>query len=101
MLIAITESINYLMTVSSRVYHKTSSQYIVVYYYYFDDTRVLLLLCLTSHSTIFQLYCGGQIYWWDKPEYPEKTTDLPKVTDKTFSHNVVSRTPHNVSGDRH
>jgi hypothetical protein len=27
---------------------------------------------------------GGQLYWWKKPEYPEKTPDLPQVTDKLY-----------------
>jgi hypothetical protein len=31
-------------------------------------------------STIFQLYGGGQIYRWGKLKYPEKITDLPKIT---------------------
>ena len=33
-------------------------------------------------SRKFQLYRGGQFYWWMKLEDPEKTTDLPQDSDK-------------------
>jgi hypothetical protein len=35
-------------------------------------------------SIIFQLYRGGQFYWWGKTVDPEKTTDLSQVTDKLY-----------------
>jgi hypothetical protein len=53
-------------------------------------------------STIFQLYRGGQFYWWRKPQACRKSLT------NFISHNDISSTPRlsgiqtrNIRGDRH
>jgi hypothetical protein len=52
----------------------------------------------------FPLYCEDQFYWWRRPDFPEKPTELPQVADNLFHivHLAISGIRiHNFSGDRH
>jgi len=74
----------------------TKPKYIV--FIYSHGQYMVMAMAFTPLSTIFQFYHGGQFNWWRKPEYPEKTTDLPQSTDKRY-HIVFLSTPR-LSGIR-
>jgi hypothetical protein len=80
-----------------------------VFFQVYNKHNLLKVWFMMFNATFnnFQLYCGSQYYWWRKPEYPEKTPDLPQVIDKIYHmlyrvHLAISwNLTHNHSGDRY
>ena len=73
-----------------------------------DLGLVWFMVLNDTFNSISVMYHGSQFYWWKKPEYLEKTTDLLQVIDKLYYimlyrvHLAMHRVrTHNFSGDRH
>ena len=72
-----------------------------------DNSIIDWFMVFNATFNNINLYYGSQFYW-RKPEYPEKTTNLSQVTDKLY-HIMLYRVhltmngarTHNFSGDRH
>ena len=50
-----------------------------VRYYIIQGGRVMVFSAIFNNISVIW---DGQFYWWRKLVYPDKTIDLPQVTDK-------------------
>ena len=52
-----------------------------LYLFVWVRVRVIVFNAIFNNISVI---LWGQFYWWRKPKYPEKTTDLSQVTDKLY-----------------
>ena len=45
---------------------------------------ILIFVVLKPLSAIYQLYHSDQLWWWKKPEYPERATGHAQATSKLY-----------------